>query len=132
MKKAVRDNARVHHSVRDFCATNKAENKFPNPEAEAFLENVCALSLLINKAEAAATWKTLKNNLSPNIGSAKSTEDFSGYYKPQWLEEPTKPWQNDFCTFGEDIRTDNALESYHKTLRAILFVNSDMWTFARI
>lgn len=61
-------------------------NIFPDPEAEAFLDDVCALSLLL-KDEAIKTFERLYNNLSDKIWLAQSTTDFAGYFRNQWAKK---------------------------------------------
>lgn len=115
----------------EFCTTNKQKKKFANPEAVAFLDNVCALSLFERK-DALRTFNLLCDNLSENIKNAESFKELKKYYNKQWEQDAEKPWQNDFSVIGEEIRTDNFIEAYHGTLRVILLINSSMWTFAGI
>lgn len=88
------------------------------PEKHKILRKLCALSL-IKADDVDKAFSKIKNEYT-----SADAQKFFNYFIAQWLPDPAL-----FCVHECKVRTNNAMESYHRTFNALLLKNPTLSKF---
>ncbi|XP_043468217.1 uncharacterized protein LOC122502303 [Leptopilina heterotoma] len=96
-----------------------------NDEGKHTLRQIMALALLPYE-EINPTYNELKN--SKSAACRRRLREFFNYFERQWLRR-VRP--EGFSVYGFQDRTNNVLESYHKTLLTVFGKKPSIWNFTK-
>ena len=102
----------ITRKAKELKILDKKDNEKNNPEAYYTVIQIILLALLpTNKFQDGFLY--IKTEVNKNFRNCRKWKKFMKYFKRQWVQKVTPEV---FSVFGVVDRTNNFLESYHRTL----------------